>query len=303
MIELELRHQIKYATEEPVPIPDLVEALLSLEHIIKRSPAVLEELFPQTHVYDVKVFIESLESGSLIEDILVKFFFGSQAEFDEFIETARKRCHMDMIKENKTFFSVIVLAIILGGALYAVKKSGAEKQKVYEVEANNNTIINLGAGMVDLSPENFRAIIETTVKADTKLAKDAIHVIRPAKRGDVAIVFDENEETSISSNTVASTPSYLYQEDADAEHFEDMEDVALEIRAMDLDRKRQGWVAVVPSATDERARLQIDAIIDLETLKGKTKLKGDVTLIWLLDEDGNKTLKRIVLRELKDAQE
>lgn len=303
MVELEIRHQIKYTTKQPVPIPEMVEALLGLEQIIKRSPAVLEELFPETHICDVRVFVESLESGSLTEDILVKFLFGSQEEFDAFIEKARKRCRMDIIKENKALFSAIIIALILGGVIYAVKKSGAEAQKIVQIEANNNTIINLGAGMVELSPQEFRAIIETVVKADTKLAKDAIHIIKPAKNEDATVEFDGNKETMITSNTVASTPSYLYQEDEAAEHFEDLNDVSLEIRAMDLDRKRQGWAAVVPSVSDERARLQIDAVIDLESLKGMTQLKGDVTLIWLMAEDGSKTLKRIILRELKEAKE
>lgn len=304
MVELAVRHQVKYTTDDPIPIPELVEALLGLEQIIKRTPAILEELFPNTHVYDVKVFVESLESGSLIEDVLIKFVFGSQEEFDAFIETARKRCRMDIIKENKGLFSAIIIALILGGAYYAVKKSGAEPQKLYNIEANNNTIINLGAGMVDISPDDFRAIIETAVKADTKLAKDALQVIRPAKQdGGATIIFDGDDATSITSNSVSSAPSYLYQEDEAAEHFEDIEDATLEIRAMDLDRKRLGWAAVVPSASKDRARLQIDAIINLEDLKGMTQLKGDVTLVWLIDDEGGKTLKRIILRELKEAKE
>jgi len=304
MPELTIQHQIKYTTTDPISILELVEALLSLEKVIHRSPAVLEELFPNTHIYDVKVFVKSLESGSLIEDILVKFVFGNQQEFEAFITSVREKCHMDVLKDNKALFSTIIIALVLAGGLYAIKKSGGDPEKVMQIEANNNTIINLGAGMVELSPEAFRAIIETAIKKDTTLAKDAIHVIRPAKKNGAAeIIFDGNDSTKITNSTVASVPTYLYQEDEAAEHFEDLTAAVLEVRAMDLDRKRLGWAAVVPSASKDRARLQIDAVIDLETLKGKTQLKGDVTLVWFINEDGSRNLKRIILRELKEAKD
>lgn len=265
---------------------------------------MLEELFPNTHIYDVKVFVASIESGSLLEEIVIKFVFGSQQEFDAFIKSIREKCHMDILKDNKVLFSTIIIALVLAGGLYAIKKSGGDPEKVMQIEANNNTIINLGAGMVELSPEAFRAIIETAIKKDTTLAKDAIHVIRPAKKNAAAeIIFDGNDSTKITNSTVSSVPTYLYQEDEAAEHFEDLTDAVLEVRAMDLDRKRLGWAAVVPSASKDRARLQIDAVIDLETLKGKTRLKGDVTLVWFINADGSRTLKRVILRELKDAKD
>lgn len=304
MPELVIEHHLEYTTKEPISIPEIVDALLGLERIIQRTPDVLETLFPNTKITNVNVLLANLESGSLIEDIIVKFVFGKQEDFDDFIKKVREKCQMDKLKDNKVLLTSIIVSLILTGGYYAVKKSGGDPQKLYQIEANNNTIINIGAGMVEMSPELFKSIIETTIKKDTNLATDAIHIIKPAKKTESAeIIFDNIQDLKVTKNTVSSIPSYLYQEDEDAEHFEDLKDVFLEIRAMDLDRKRQGWAAVVPAYSKERAKLQIDAIINLESLKGKSKLKGDVTLVWGVGEKDSKFLRRIILKEIKEAKE
>ncbi|MFT5240764.1 MAG: hypothetical protein ACI9OU_001050 [Candidatus Promineifilaceae bacterium] len=94
----------------------------------------------------------------------------------------------------------------------------------------------------------------------------------------------------------------MYQQDHNAESFENRENVEIHLRAIDLDRARTGWAAVLPSISDSRTKLQIDAIIDLEELKGKTIVTGDVTLVWVVKDDGKKSLSKVILREITSAQ-
>ena len=61
---------------------------------------------------------------------------------------------------NQQLLSSIVLVMILsGGAYYLGKDKSATPQQKATLEANNNTIIQIGAGMVELSSKDFKTIL------------------------------------------------------------------------------------------------------------------------------------------------
>ncbi|PPV42114.1 hypothetical protein C5L43_02900, partial [Ectopseudomonas oleovorans] len=194
-MELTVHQQIYYSNKELVPIKDVAESLLALEAIIRQSPDVLEAMFPGTKIQSVEVYINELKSDSIWEDVVVKFIFGNQKKFDEFIANVRERIGMDNIMNNPQLLSSIILVMILsGGAYYLGKDKSATPEQKATIEANNNTIIQIGAGMVDLSAEDFKAIIDSAIKDKEKLAKNAIKVVNPAKRDpEASITFNDNK--------------------------------------------------------------------------------------------------------------
>ena len=121
-MEITTHHQILYSNRELIPLRDVASSLLSLENIIKHSPSVLEQLFPGVMIHETQVYIEKITAGSLYEDIIVKFIFGSQARLDQFISDARDALYMTKLKTNKQILTAIVASLILtGGAYYAGK--------------------------------------------------------------------------------------------------------------------------------------------------------------------------------------
>ena len=81
-MELTTTHRIYYSNKEHIPLSEIADSLLALEGLIRQSPDVLENLFPGTKIYGVEVYLSELKSGSLYEDVLVKFVFGSQDKLD-----------------------------------------------------------------------------------------------------------------------------------------------------------------------------------------------------------------------------
>lgn len=298
-MELIVHQQIYYSNKELVPIKDVAESLLALEAIIRQSPDVLEAMFPGTKIQSVEIYINELKSDSIWEDVVVKFIFGSQKKFDEFIASARERIGMDNIMNNPQLLSSIILVMILsGGAYYLGKDKSATPEQKATIEANNNTIIQIGAGMVDLSSEDFKAIIDSAIKDKEKLAKNAIKVVNPAKRDPEAnITFNDNEELRIQNESVKAMPRFV-QEPEDEEYIEDYKNIELEIRAIDLDSTKRGWAVVVPYLHKRRVRLQLDPTVSPEDLLDKRKVNANVTVIFGHDKEYNKIPKLVFLREI-----
>lgn len=298
-MELTVHQQIYYSNKELVPIKDVAESLLALEAIIRQSPDVLEAMFPGTKIQSVEIYINELKSDSIWEDVVVKFIFGSQKKFDEFIANARERIGMDNIMNNPQLLSSIILVMILsGGAYYLGKDKSATPEQKATIEANNNTIIQIGAGMVDLSTEDFKAIIDSAIKDKEKLAKNAIKVVNPAKRDpEASITFNDNEELRIQNESVKAMPRFV-QEPEDEEYIEDYKNIELEIRAIDLDSTKRGWAVVVPDLHKRRVRLQLDPTVSPEDLLDKRKVNANVTVIFGYDKEYNKIPKLVFLREI-----
>lgn len=298
-MELTVHQQIYYSNKELVPIKDVAESLLALEAIIRQSPDVLEAMFPGTKIQSVEIYINELKSDSIWEDVVVKFIFGNQQKFDEFIANVRERIGMDNIMNNPQLLSSIILVMILsGGAYYLGKDKSASPQQKATIEANNNTIIQIGAGMIELNSEDFKALIDSAIKDKDKLAKNAIKVVNPAKRDpEASITFNGNEELRINNESVKAMPRSI-QEPEDEEFIEDYKNIELEIRAIDLDSTKRGWAVVVPDIHKKRVRLQLDPTVDPEDLLDKRKVNADVTVIFGHDKEYNKIPKLVFLREI-----
>lgn len=298
-MELTVHQQIYYSNKDLVPIKDVAESLLALEAIIRQSPDVLEAMFPDTKIESIEIYINELKSDSIWEDIVVKFIFGNQQRFDELIANVRERIGMDNIMNNPQLLSSIILVMILGSVAYHLgKDKSASPQQKATIEANNNTIIQIGAGMVELNPEDFKAIIDSAIKDKDKLAKNAIKVVNPAKRDpEASITFNGNDKLRINNESVKAIPRSI-QEPENEEFIEDYKNIELEIRAIDLDSTKRGWAVVVPDLHKKRVRLQLDPTVDPEDLFDKRKVNADVTVIFGHDKEYNKIPKLVFLRKI-----
>lgn len=77
--------RITYSTKKPVPIKEVIIALQGLEGVLKPVPLVLREL-TGIEIERSEFLIQSLQAGSLIEDVVVKFFFGDKDRLDDFVK-------------------------------------------------------------------------------------------------------------------------------------------------------------------------------------------------------------------------
>ncbi len=299
-MELVSNHQIYYSNKDHLPLSDVAESLLALEKLIKQSPQTIEKFFPGLKIYDIEVYLNELQSGSLWEDVIVKFIFGNQEKFDEVITSTREKIGLKYLVDRPKLLSAILMAMLLAGGYKALTANpNSSQQSIQNIQINNNIVIQAGAEIAEMPPSDFQLIIEEGVNRNNSIVKNAIKFIKPAKRDPSAsITFDETPNLSISPETVAAMPGYL-EDEVPEESIEEYHSVEVIIRATDLDHKRTGWGAVIPTIGERRTRLQLDPTINAEVLIERRKVTGDVTAVFRYTEEGEKIPKLYFLRNIE----
>ena len=164
--------RISYTNREPVPVQEVIKSLQALQGILPKVPDLIEGWL------DVKIshgefFIESLETGSLIEDILMKLYFANQEELDAFMAKIRSN---PMLRNSLAGLALGVL--VTWGAMTAL----GSKTPANQVTIANSTIINVGAQQTGLTPEAFEAVVRQAVgDQKKKVAENAVKLVHPAK--------------------------------------------------------------------------------------------------------------------------
>ncbi|MCP5166660.1 MAG: hypothetical protein H6989_04690, partial [Pseudomonadales bacterium] len=136
---IETRYSVKFTTENPVPISKIVESLVAYEKLLRRTPRFIERAYPGIQIIETQVLVDHIESGSLIEDFVIRYVFKSDENYDNFKESVAKI--MDDNGALKTLVAIGMGAIIGYGIFTYVGHNPAKTH----VEAYNNTIINIGS--------------------------------------------------------------------------------------------------------------------------------------------------------------
>ncbi|MBA3997036.1 MAG: hypothetical protein C0466_07685 [Candidatus Accumulibacter sp.] len=287
-------HEFYFSTREPVPIAQVAESLLALERVVKFAPKVLEGL-TQVEILGVDVYVDAIESGSLLEKVVIRLLFKNEETLDAFLDRIGEHIRKPGMPRS-VLIGTILAALVGYGAWLAAKVGNPAGQTT--ITANNNTIINLGAGQVDLTPEAFRAIVAAAVTDKKDLAQNAVKIFHAARDDSQAsIVIDGNQSTSFSPDVISATPKKVEIEKQ--EKVEHLRDVDLQIRATDLDSLSRGWAAVIPGKIDRRVRLKLDPGIKPSEVADKFSVRADVSIHYQLDRAGKKLVPNyILLREV-----
>lgn len=251
------------------------------------------------HVQKVSVFINEIKSGSLFEDLVVKFLWGSQEKLHEEVDGLRKEFRVDSIISNRALVGAIVGALTMGGGIYLLNKiKGGEEQK-HALQNNQNIFILNGANLAGLTQEQFKSVIDSAVSRNEQLPKNAVKVIRPAKReSGSTIVLNSDRAAEIGTKAVQAMPSSVADDDK-TETIEDFHGVEVQIRAIDLDSTKRGWAAVVPSIDPRRTKMHLDPHINFNDLVGKTAIVGEITVVFKYDDSGKRYPSLIFLRNIR----
>ncbi|WP_342632115.1 hypothetical protein [Marinobacter alkaliphilus] len=268
---VETSYRLHYSTKYPVPIPDIIESLKNVEKLLERSPKFIEKAFKDLEVVRVQVYVDSLKSGSLTEEFLVKYVFKGRENHEKAKEVVAK-----MLEDNTMIRTVVAVGI---GAMitYGVMSSAQPGQPTSQFEAYQNTIINIG-GTASLDAEDIAAVLEATTDKK-QLAKQAIAVVRPAKADpDGTIEMDNIPELTIPKEYVQRVPSE-YEAPIPQEKTAKYQNVPIFIYASDRDRTDTNWAGAVPGIADSRVRFRLSEGIDPKELHGRTQASADVTVI------------------------
>lgn len=285
--QLEFTENIYYSIGNNPSIKEIIESLQGWEAIIKQSKGVLAEL-TGSDILDIEVRVQKLEVGSLTEKILIKLGFGDEENFDKFLENAHER----YIGEGKMRSALVwtVIAGVLATGMYLAVKNMAPNNASH-FEANNNIIINIGAGETNISPERIQSVLNSTLVDKKTAAKGAVKILSPARNDENAtlMIGNDNASVTIPSDLISKTPTEVSFE-ADT-YTRDHYDVDLEIRALDLDNPTKGWAAVIPGLVDRRVKLVLAPGIKPEDLSHKFAFRADVTITYKLTSSKGEAYK------------
>lgn len=287
-------HELFYNTKNPVPIADVIDALVGLEHMLRSLPRALEKA-TDIHIADAKIFVDRIEAGSLFEKIGIKLFFKSEEELDQFLEKVRTKLDGNPIVKG-TLITAILAAFVAYGLVLAAKTLQVPTPNI---TANNNVIINVGAGEVGLTPEAFRAIVETAVTDKKSFAKSAVKLIKPARGDDAStIVLDGVDEMEIGARAIGEAPEVVSIEPIIK--VEELKRTTLLIRAGDMDQAKSGWAGAVKDVT-KRLPIELDPQVSAAQLFGRQNKEviADVALTYQMDRrSGEMVARSIFVRQI-----
>lgn len=276
----EIPLRLYFATEEPIAIKDIATSLLALERLTKRFPQMLEHL---THVaidsYELRV--ERLEAGSLIEDLVMKVFFDSPEKEQAFKDFLENHPMGNVVKWGLGGLAVI---LIISQLMMAYKAFTGEDSP--SIQANHNTIIQIGADQMGITPEEVVELAEVATAGNRKkLFSAARDVLRPVEGHQQATLIAPGVEgvphPSFSSQALSEVP---YDADLNADERDlEYEHVLLEIRALDRDKTESGWWGVLASDVGEkRLRLYFDDV-DMDAIAFRPAVYVDATVTYRHD--------------------
>lgn len=281
-------HEVYYSTRNPVPVADVIEALLGLERLVKMTPRALSAI-TGVEVQKAEVFVEEIESGSLREKIFIKFFFKDEAGLDQFIEKARATVGDG--PRAVLLISAVIAAVAMAGAAFVASVGGSSTTNI---TASNNTIINIGAGEVAMTPESFEAVVRAALPEKKEVVKATLQMLKPARNDpESRIVFDENESLILPPETIGEVP-VVYEPGEDL-RVERIPGADLLIRATNRDSAVSGWTARVPQHLGKKkVKLVVAPGISLEDIASRSQVKGDIDIQYKRSPDGKRYVPEVI---------
>lgn len=289
-LQLDFRENFYYSTKKPVTVKEIIESLQGLEFVVKQTRGTLQKL-TDCKIDNVQLYVDELKSGSLIEDVIVRVFFGSEEEKNKFCEKIHEKIGDG--KMRNTIITAVLVGIIGYGIYLAIKPSDPN----YVINANNNVIINIGDSQ-KITNEKLTEIIRDSITNQKSLAQNTIKVLSPARTDELSSI-QIGDMATIPASTIMKTPTELNLQPLT--DVVDYNDVPVIIRAMDLDKSNKGWGGIIVDKVDQRTKITFDPNIDINILAGRSSFMADVTVIkTLTNKDNEYKPTEIFIRSIKN---
>jgi hypothetical protein len=288
-----------YSNERGLEVEDVADSLLAFKALLERTPDLLAGLFPTISVQSVSITVESVSAGSLLEDLLVKIVWGNQEELSKDTEKLRTTLNLRELLQNKMFLAALLFAMVLTGGLYTLKKNNAPESQRQVIQGNQNNVVVIASQLSGLPSDAIADAVTSAVTNNPAIAKEATRLVNPAKREEGAsITAGRGSDVAISPEAVRAMPAPV-QTDEEVDSIEDMSNVEVQIRAVDLDSTKRGWAAIVPVLGDRRIKVHLDLGVDPNRLMAKKAIRADVTVVFRREASGSKIPSLVYIRRVR----
>jgi hypothetical protein len=283
--ELTTEHQFVYDTQGPVTAKMLAESLLGLEGVAKSSGFILKKLVPGLKLRDTEVLISSIELGSYKDNFIIRMVFGDGETAEKKIEDLRKTLRLDSMTPKR-----LIVLVMLGVIIYVAYICGSSKKVPPHVEESFAKI----SAEFNLNQQQLTDLIKSAIQ-DDEVKKSVIRLVHPdGATNNGTIVIDGQHDLAVTSDVVKLIPSKFVKAD-DTQKSDDLENVLMIVRAVDLDKANVGWAAVVPSVSTNRIQMQVLGDVDRNKIPVGKNFYGNVTVLYGAAKDGTVFPRRYIL--------
>lgn len=273
---------------------DAAQTLLAVEYFMANTPKALALLAPGFGRATSIAVLESITHQSpFTENMVLKLFFGSKRGMEKNLKQVSQRLHLKSLADIHPFLPWIVIGGVVVGACYL---SSNIKQWFYDppktAESNplgfsHNTVILVGDG-TKFTAGDVVALVDAATLDKRTSAENTVRLLRTANIGGSNGVKVASGKESVAIPPVAiaeiptEMPAVVPEESTDY-----LTNQTMSIRAMDFDSNKKGWAIVIHGVYDKRIPLHLSDDISAEPLRGRTLIRGDVTVQRRYDPSAN----------------
>lgn len=293
---VEIPYKIKFTNKEPIPVEKLVESLLAYEKLIKRVGPFIEEAYSGVYVIDIDVLVSKIESGSLLEELLVKVVFTTPENYEKAKEV------IATVLEGNRALTVIVGIGVAAYIGFGVKNAIQSGSPTTHIEAHQGAIVQTG-GTMNISEKAIDRILNK-VTDKKSLSKEAISAIAPAQlESDASIEFNESQDLKITPDFVREAPAEYAPPELDEQN-EVFKRAEVEIWASDKESNTRSWAGIVPGKIEKRIKFSLDDAIHPDDVHGNRTITADIVIVSAFDKTKKEYIpKRVeILRVYKPVE-
>ena len=298
---IDSRHVLNYSISGLPTICGTSDSLIGVEKISRHLPLIFSSALGDIPMPQIEVYICSVKTGSQTEDFIFRFIFGSEKAKNTFIEQIRTRTGIKTMNKQLPLVGPTFMLLLLTGGAYAVGhmfgREGGTNGTTVHLEKCRQTVILQGASTLRIEPAAFEKLVHDKTGNPFNVASNACRVLSPVKHGGGGLTVDGDNNLVITPEAVQELPQRL-DRDSGQPLVDKLDNVVVNIRALDLDSRAKGWAVVVPSVSKKRLKLELDSGVDASVITGGIT-HADIDLYYGEDEEGNRFYKSAVLREVK----
>ena len=258
----------------------------------------------------VAVRVDQIKSGSIIIDLFIELYGTYQTSIDrKIIHGIESIMGTDIPPEYEAIvaLAVIVVTYFVARRLYdAVNKKKGDPRPSIHIEGDYNTVINIMADRLSITPEQVDAAARQVVHPSKfrQLVKPVVDLLRPAKA---------EPGTTIRTRDFEASPEAIgeFPNDADIGQLAHTEvvpimDALIDIRALDKDRNKTGWAARVlgrQDFSDRRLPMDLYPTVDAQALAQEDQVRADLMVEMLRNSKRELVPKRLHFLTFKPVDE
>jgi|CXWL01.1.fsa_nt_gi hypothetical protein len=274
---------VRYLTDDPVPIRDIISSLQAVETAIHEMARLLPAFIDGLQVEKLEIKVREIAQESPLREafaiaLFVAFQKSLEAEVPDLITDATGVLIPDRFDTVITVVALIVIFYGAGALKDLVSGNGADGA----AKAQLNGLVTELAGDIGRSEDYIRKVLTDRYAEKTlwrRLANTASRFFAPSKQQNSSPI--EVNGRHFPQEVVRDVPAdFLVEDAADERPTRSFTNVVLELHAQDRDHAGSGWAAVVGGVSEKRLKMKLMDGVSATDLWGNDKVRGDVSVVY-----------------------